>query len=158
MRGAVSFLVALCLWAAPALSQINSDSAQKSATVAASQDDSDAIRQIEADLAQSERTTDIAVQQRVLAEDFVNLLTRGLGPGKTEIIKGMQPHAGEAPPYSVETQDMRIYVLGETAVTSFVKIYTAKENGNVAREDTTHVFTKDHGVWKLRISRASNCL
>jgi ketosteroid isomerase-like protein len=158
MRCAVSLLIALCLWAAPAFSQTTSDSAQKSATVAASQSESDAIRQIEADLVQSERTTDIAVQQRILAEDLVNLGPRGLGPGKAGIIKGMQPHAGEAPPYSVETQDMRIYVLGETAVAAFVKIYTSKENGNVAREDTTHVFTKDHGVWKLRISRASNCL
>ena len=157
MRCATSLLIALCLWAAPALSQTASDSPQKSASATTSQNDSDAIRQIEADLAQSERTTDVAVQQRVLAEDFVNLVPAGLGPGKTEILKGMQRHAGQAPPYSVETQDMRIYVLGETAVASFVKTYTAKENRNVAHEDTTHIFTRDHGVWKLRISRASNC-
>ena len=28
---------------------------------------------------------------------------------------------------------------------------TAKENGNVAHEDTTHIFTRTNGVWKLRI-------
>jgi SnoaL-like domain len=67
----------------------------------------------------------------------------------------MRPHAGQAPPYSVENSDMHIYILGDTAVTAYVRTYKAKENGNVSREDTTHIFVKDHGAWKLKVSRAS---
>jgi hypothetical protein len=50
---------------------------------------------------------------------------------------------------------MHIYVLGDTAVAAYMKTYTAKETGNVAHEDTTHILTREHGTWKLRISRAS---
>jgi hypothetical protein len=55
----------------------------------------------------------------------------------------------------VETADMRIYILGDSAVAAYTKIYTAKENGNVVHEATTHIFTKDHGTWKMRSSRAT---
>jgi hypothetical protein len=37
----------------------------------------------------------------------------------------------------------------------YVLIYVAKEIKNVGPEGTTHVFTKDHGVWKLSCSRTS---
>ena len=38
---------------------------------------------------------------------------------------------------------MNIFVLSDaSAVAAYVKIYVAKENKNVAREDTTHVFKK----------------
>ena len=50
---------------------------------------------------------------------------------------------------------MRIYILGDSAVAAYTKIYTAKENGNVVHEATTHIFTKDHGTWKMRSSRAT---
>jgi len=119
------------------------------------QSDSQLIQQIEDDWLKGENTTDIAVLERVLADDYVNLNPRGLGPGRAEIISHLQPRAGQAPPYSLETRDMHIYVLGDTAVAAYVKTYTTKENGNVVREDATHIFIKDHGTWKLRISRAS---
>jgi hypothetical protein len=50
---------------------------------------------------------------------------------------------------------MHICVLGDTAVAAYDKAYIAKENGNLVHEDTTHIFTKVQGTWKLRISRAS---
>jgi hypothetical protein len=113
------------------------------------------IQETEDDLVNGENTTVMAVFDQVLADDYVNLIPSGPGPGKAEILKHFQPHAGQAPPYSVQATDMQIYILGDTAVAAFVKTYTAREGGNVAREDTTHIFTKDHGTWKLRISRAS---
>lgn len=102
-----------------------------------------------------ENTTDIAVLERVLADNYVNLTPRGLGPTKAEIMSHLQPLAGQTPPYAVETKDMHIYVLGDAAVAAYTKMYKAKENGNVVREDTTHIFKKEHGTWKLKISRAS---
>jgi ketosteroid isomerase-like protein len=117
--------------------------------------DTQAIQKIEEDFIKAENTTDVAVLERTLADDYVNLTPRGFGPGKAAIIQGMQPHAGHAPRYSVEMSDMHIYILGETAIAAYTRTYTAKENGNVAKEDTTHVFVRDQGTWKLKISRTS---
>ena len=138
---------------------------QPSATATRQQSDIQAIEQIEADFVSAEKETDPAIIDRVLANDYVNLTPHGIGPGKAELLKNFRTHVGQAPPYSVENRDMRpstnatkdmhIYILGDTAVAAYVKIYTAKENGNVAHEDTTHIFTRTNGVWKLRISRAS---
>jgi ketosteroid isomerase-like protein len=155
MRYAVALAVFLCLCTRPALSQAASPDAQKSTNGA--QSDVDAIRRIEADLVNGEGTTDIAVFERTLANDYVNLGPRGPGPGKDKIIEGMRPHAGQAPPYSVEMHDLHVYVLGDTAVAASVRTYTAKENGNTAHEDSTHIFVRDNGSWKLKVSRASNC-
>lgn len=130
---------------------------QAQADAASRVDDEKAIQQIEADFLKAERITDIAVLERVLADDYVNVVPRGLGPNKAELAKNLEARAGQTPPYSVETKDMRVYVLGDTAVATFLKTYTAKENSNVAQEEATHIFTKDRGVWKLRVSRASVC-
>ena len=119
--------------------------------------DVDAIQSIETDLNTGESSNDIALFERTLADDYVNLNPHGLGPNKNTIIEGMRPHAGQAPPYSVEIHDLHVYVLGDTAVAASVRTYTAKENGNVAHEDSTHIFARDHGSWKLKISRASAC-
>ena len=155
MRCAIALAVLLCLGICLAVSQTGPSDAQKSTTTP--QSDADAIQGIEAELLKSEGNTDIAAFERTLADDYVNLIPRGVGPGKIRIIASMKPHAGQAPPYSVEMRDLHTYVLGDTAVAVFVKTYTAKENGNTADEDTTHVFVREHGTWKLRISRASSC-
>jgi ketosteroid isomerase-like protein len=153
MRRVLSCLIALCCWAAPAFTQNPSKSAPNGGTAQPSE--AQLIQQIEDDWLKAENSTDISVLERVLADDYVNLTPRGLGPGKAEIISHLQPRAGETPPYSLEVKDMHIYVLGDTAVAAYVKTYTDKENGNVLREDTTHIFAKANGTWKLRISRAS---
>jgi len=154
MRYAIALAVFLCLCIRPALSQTVSADPQESTNAAPS--DVDAIQRIEAELLKAEGTTDIALFEKTLADDYVNLGARELGPGKNKIIEGMRPHAGQAPPYSVEMHDLHVYVL-DTAVAASVRTYTAKENGNSANEDSTHIFVRDHGSWKLKISRASSC-
>jgi len=129
------------------------------ATAAPSQDDTLAIRRIEDDLLKAERTTDPAIIERVLADDFVSIRPHGAAPGnKADWVRNFQEHAGQAPPYAVETRNLKIYLVGDSAVAAYVKVYTANENGNVAHEDDTHVFVKDGGVWKLKIAGASNCM
>ena len=155
MRNAAALAVFLSLCIRPAGSQTTSSDVQEPTT--AVQSDVDAIQHIETELIKGEGTTDTAVFERTLADDYVNIGPRGLGPRKNEIIKAMKPHAGQAPPYSVEMHDLHVYVLGNTAVAASVRTYTAKENGNIANEDSTHIFVKDHGSWKLKISRASAC-
>ena len=63
----------------------------------------------------------------------------GQTPGKAQLLKNWRSQSGQAPPYTVETSDMRVFVLGEAAVASYTKTYTAKENGNIAHEDVTDV-------------------
>jgi uncharacterized protein (TIGR02246 family) len=155
MRHAASCLIVLCLWTAPAFSQSAPASPVPASTVLVAGPDAQAIRQIEDEWLKAERATDPAALDRILADDFVNLSTTGLAPGKAQILMNFHVHAGQPPAYTVETSDMRIYIFGDTAVAAFSKTYTAKENGNIAHEAMTHVYTKDHGVWKLRLSRSS---
>ena len=147
-------LVAACLWVTSALGQ-----GTPTSTTASSADQTDvaSIQQIEDDWLKTERTTDVAALDRILADDFEGVGTNGPAPGKAQLLKNLQPHAGQAPPYIVETSDMHIIVRGDTAVAAYTKTYTAKENGNVDHEDMTDVFTRDHGKWNLRISRNTSC-
>lgn len=148
------FLIAAFLWAISALGQGVSTSASPSS---ADQADVAAIQQIEDEWLKTERTTDLSALERILADDFAGVGTNGPAPGKAQLLKNLQAHAGQAPPYTVETSDMHIIVRGDTAVAAYRKTYTAKENGNVGHEDMTDVFTRDHGQWKLRISRSTSC-
>jgi ketosteroid isomerase-like protein len=157
MRYAIALALFFCPCVPSAFKQAAPTQAQQATAATVVQGDTNAIQTIEADLLKSEATTNIAVMERTLADDYVNLVPRGPGRGKKEILEGMKPHAGQAPPYSVEVHDLHVYLLGDTAVAVFVKTYTAKENGNMANEDATHVFARDHGSWKLKISRASGC-
>ena len=127
--------------------------AQSKPTPEQSSPDEKAIQQIEDDLLNAERATNPAAYERVLADDFVNLVSRGLGPSKADILSDFRRNTGKTPPYTTETENMHIFILGDTAVAAYTKIYTAKENGNVAREDNTHIFRKEQGVWKLKLSR-----
>ena len=147
------FLVVACLCAISALGQGSSHSAPLSAT---KQADVAEIEQIEDQWLKAERTTDAAILERVLAEDFAGIGPNGPTPGKEELLKNWQPHAGQAPPYTVEVSEMHLIVRGDTAVAAYTKTYSAKENGNRAHQDVTDVFTKDQGQWKLRISRSSS--
>jgi len=52
---------------------------------------------------------------------------------------------------------MHIVVRGDTAVAAYTKTYTAKENGNIAHQDSTDIFTRVHGAWRLTISRYTFC-
>ena len=147
-------LTAVCLSAAWALGQGASNSATPSSPDLT---DVAAIQQIEDEWLQTERTTDLASLERILADDFAGVGPNGPAPDKAQLLKGLQQHAGQAPPYTVEHSDMHIIVRGDTAIAAYTKTYTAKENGNVDHEYKTDVFTRDHGKWQLRISRSSQC-
>jgi hypothetical protein len=155
MRSISSFLI-LAFYTALAFSQgPNQSPASAAPASAAAQGDSGVIQQLEEDWLKAERTTDTAILDRILAEDFANIGPNGPAPGKAQLLKNWQSRAGQAPPYTVETSDLRVFIFDNTAVTAYAKTYTARENRKVIREDTTHVFTKDKGIWKLRASRSS---
>ena len=156
MRSAFTLVAVLSMWISSALAQANSTQVSR-ALGSNRQSDTELIQQIETEFLKAERTTDPTVMERVLADDYVNLVPRGIGPGKEELVKTFQAHQGEAPPYSVRQQDMHIFVLSEiSAIAAFAETFVAKENQNVAHQDITHVFTKAHGTWTLRLSRTSS--
>ncbi len=155
MRYMTTLLVSLWIGTC-ALGQNPGKSGVHPNTISAPKSDTEVIRQIETDLLMAERTSDPKILDRVLADDYVNVTHAAMGRGKVEILRNFREHSGEAPPYSVREQDLQIFSLDDTAaVTTFIKIYVANENGNSMREDTTHMFVKDHGTWRLRISRES---
>jgi ketosteroid isomerase-like protein len=151
MNRLVPLLIVVCLCTVGALSQTPMAESPR----ADAGGDAATIRQIEDQWLNAERTTNTVVLEKTLADDFVGIGTNGLTPGKEQLLKNWQPHAGQTPSYSVEISNMQIIVRGETAVAAYTKTYTAKENGNVAHEDKTDVFMKDHTEWKLKVSRAS---
>jgi len=117
--------------------------------------DSDIVRKLEEDWLKAEQTTDVAAIERILADDYTGVGSNGPIPGKAQLLTGLRPHAGQAPPYTVERSDMRIFLVSDTVIVTYTKTYTSRENGNVNHEDMTDIFVKDHGAWKLRFARSS---
>jgi ketosteroid isomerase-like protein len=149
MRNALAVL-GLCLITVVSLGQITSK------TGSAESADSRAIRQLETEWLQAERTTDPSIVERILADDYANLTPTGTGPGGADLVRNFKAHSGSAPPYSVREHSLRIFVLNDkSAIATYVKEYVANENGNVARQDMTDVFTKNAQGWKMRLSRTS---
>ena len=61
----------------------------------------------------------------------------------------------ERPP-SASEQDMKVYILGDTATVMYVKVYAVRANPSQADpEDVSNVFVRSAAAWKLKISRAS---
>jgi len=113
MRIRLLFLTATCLLGQSALGQ----GAPTLATASSpAQTDVAAIQQLEDEWLQTERSTDLAALDRILADDFAGVGTNGPAPGKAQLLKGLQAHAGQAPPYTVEHSDMHIIVRGDTAI------------------------------------------
>src|ERR1700756_2806642 len=89
-------LAAACLCVTSAPGQATSTAASP-----ADQTDVASIQQIEDDWLKTERITDVAAVDRILADDFEGVGTNGPAPGKAQLLKNLQPHAGQAPPYTV---------------------------------------------------------
>ena len=113
------------------------------------------IRQIEAEMLKGEMNSDPAVYEKILADDCINW-PAGPGLTKARLIEGIRKSQGKAPPYTAEEEDMRVYMLGDTAVAIYVKRYAVRANPDqVDVQDLTDVFVWSGGEWKLKISRAS---
>jgi hypothetical protein len=85
--------------------------------------DQEAIQQLEADLLKAEMSGDPTPISRILADDWVNLPPTGTGSSKATIVGRYRRAAGEAPPYAAKEEDMRIYLLNETAVAAYVGLF-----------------------------------
>jgi len=120
-----------------------------------SQKDEQQILQVEAEMLKGEMNSDPVVFEKILADDCLNLPA---GPGLTKIklVEGIRKSQGQAPPYIASEEDMHVYMLGDTAVATYVKEYAVRANPDqVDRQDLTDVFVRSAGTWKLKISRSS---
>ena len=118
--------------------------------------DEQAIRQLEADLLKSEMTGDAEVVANVFADDWVNIIPSGaFGPTKARLLEAAEEHPNQTPPYTVNQQDLRVYIYGDTATAIYVKEYASKRSKNTAHQDVTDVFTRSNDTWKLRLTRTS---
>ena len=147
-------ILALCMITSSGTAQQVSHSQEKDSGPRLD-DREEVIKQLESDLLTAERNTDPVMLDRIFADDWLNLSPTGLGSNKIAVLSSYRDHAGAAPPYTVSTKDMRIYDIGDLAVATYVKIYRARENNNLAQHDITDVFSKLGGVWKLRITRTT---
>jgi hypothetical protein len=120
-----------------------------------SQKDEQQIRQVEAEMLQGEMNSDPAIFEKILADDCVNW-PAGPGLTKARLVEGIRKAQGQAPPYTASDEDMRVYMLGDTAIAMYVKEYAVRANPNqVDSQDLTDVFVRSADTWKLKISRAS---
>ncbi len=125
------------------------------AAVAAAAGEEKTIQKLEADLLKAEMTSDPAVIDRILADDWVNLTPAGEGTNKAGVLEHYRGRAGQAPAYVAETEAMKVVLLGDTAIAAYVKAYKTTETNNVVQQDATDVFQKQQGGWKLKFSRTS---
>lgn len=96
---------------------------------------------------------DLAVHERIWADDLI--YTRGAGQriGKADILKGMR-EAPPAKPGDAKTvytaEDVRIQQYGDTAVVAFRLVGTTENNGttSVTRHLNTGTFVKRKGQWR----------
>jgi hypothetical protein len=112
------------------------------------------IVQIEAEMPKGEMNSDPAVVEKIYADDCINPSRADWS--KAELVKGVREHQGQAPPYIATEEDMHVYMLGDTAIAMYVKKYVVRDNPDqVDRQDTTNVFVRSGGTWKLKLGWSS---
>lgn len=120
------------------------------------QDESE-LRRIESDGATFEQQNDSKMTDS-LAEDWI-LLGNKKALTKTELRANVKQNfaAHNGPnPYTIEKQDMRVDLFGDTAVVTYIKEYRqTADTTKVYDEDNTDVFTRSSKGWSVRLSKVS---
>ena len=117
--------------------------------------DEQQIRQLEAEMLKGEMSSDPVVFEKILADDCLNL-PAGPDLTKAKLVEGVRKSQRQAPPYIARKEDMHVYMLGDTAVAMYEKVYAPRENpSQLDQQAVTDVFVQSADAWKLKISRAS---
>ena len=121
-----------------------------------SQKDEPQILQLEAEMLKGEMNSDPVVFEKILAHDCLHL-PAGPDLTKAKLVQGIRKSQGQVPPYTAREEEMNVYMLGDTAIVTYVKEYAVRANpSQIDRQDLTDVFVKSTGTWKLKISRATH--
>ncbi len=119
------------------------------ATLSYSQEDHAAdrayIRQSESDWAEQSVTHDVAVLERILADDFVGVSTTGKRYTKAEEIKTSQ---GPIEFLSNHLDDVNIRFFGDTAIAQGSESWK-KKNGSSGKFVWTDTWLKRNGKWQI---------
>ena len=120
------------------------------------QDESE-LRRIESESGRFEQQND-SKWTDLLADDWV-LLLNNKNLTKTELQASVKQNfaAHNGPnPYTIEKNNMRVDLLGDTAVVTYIKEYRqTADTTKVHDEDNTDVFTRNAKSWRLRLTKVS---
>jgi hypothetical protein len=148
-----SFVVQAAIFLIVATAAFSQKPGVAASTSQVSQKGEPQILQIEAEMLMGEMTSDPAVVEKIYADDCINASNPDWS--KAKLVKGIKEYQGQAPPYIASVEDMHVYMLGDTAIATYVKKYVVRDNPDqVDRQDITDVFVRSGGTWKLKLSRS----
>jgi ketosteroid isomerase-like protein len=120
------------------------------------QDESE-LRRIESETAKFEQQND-SKWTDLLADDWV-LLGNNKNLTKSDLQANVKQNfaAHNGPnPYTIEKENMRVDLFGDTAVVTYIKEYRqTADTTKVHDEDNTDVFTRSSKGWRLRLTKVS---
>jgi len=120
------------------------------------QDESE-LRRIESETAKFEQQND-SKWTDLLADDWVLLGgTKVLAKSELQanVKQNFAAHNGPNP-YTIEKNNMRVDLFGDTAVVTYIKEYRqTPDTTKVYDEDNTDVFTRSSKGWRLRLTKVS---
>jgi hypothetical protein len=115
--------------------------------------DEQALRKIEAETARLEQQSNPAIE-KFLSDDWVCTGARVLS--KKEFVENVKRNENGVNPYTIEKQNMRVHLFGDTAVVTYVKEYRQTlDSSKFFNEDDTDVFTRTASGWRLRFTKIS---
>ena len=119
--------------------------------------DEQALRKIEAETAKLEERNNAGLE-KFLSDDWVCAGSRALS--KKQFIENVKrnfaTHENGLNPYTIEKQNLKIHVFGDTAVVTYVKEYRqTPDTTKFFNEDDTDVFTRTPNGWLLRFTKIS---
>src|SRR5260370_32091329 len=65
-------------------------------------------------------------------------------------------HGNGPNPYTIEKKNMRVDLVGDTAVVTYIKEYRPPGTTKFFDEDDTDVFTRDSHGWRLRLTESAS--
>jgi Domain of unknown function (DUF4440) len=121
------------------------------------QDESE-LRRIESESGKFEQEND-SKWTDLLADDWIFLGgTKVLTKSELQanVKQNFAAHNGPNP-YTIEKNNMRVDLFGDTAVVTYIKEYRQKaDTTKVYDQDNTDVFTRSSKVWRLRLTKVSD--
>jgi hypothetical protein len=126
---------------------------QSVATAASGSADREQILQMERDWVQSWVTMDVAVNDRIIADDYLGTEPDGKRVRKADLIAELK--SGEAPLASnrLNEDDVTIRFYGDTAIVNGSESWKLKKDDKAGRYIWTDIFVKRNGKWQVVASQ-----
>ena len=116
--------------------------------------DEQQLIQLERDVAKANVTKDAAVMRRILADDYVEVTSRGTSHTKAEALAGLQSNSFT----SFDADNLKVRIYGDAAVVTGRSTYSGTFEGvNYTKRQVlfTDTFVKKDGRWQEVASHAT---